>query len=84
MPSAIVEKVVIGMKIYPLDILKCPICRRLFRNKDLVVVDVINTMIHVTCVRYTLYELKDIGTYEAMKKIYLIHDHPDDIRYRDD
>jgi len=55
--------------------LRCPKCQRLYKNKDRVFLDEINTVLHQSC--YTLDSLKiiDRGTYrEIIERYDFFHD----------
>lgn len=49
----------------------CPKCKRYFRKKDNVVLDILNTVIHFHCVDldYTI-PLKNSGTFKKIVKLY--------------
>ncbi|RPF55267.1 hypothetical protein EDC24_0138 [Aquisalibacillus elongatus] len=47
------------------DRIKCPDCKRFFKNKDRVFIDEINTIIHQKCYAPgKILEVKDNGTYK--------------------
>lgn len=46
--------------------LKCPHCRSFYKNSDIVVLDEMNTVIHMSCHTKTDFEVKDRGTYRSI------------------
>ncbi|MDQ0481070.1 hypothetical protein QO000_000023 [Alkalihalobacillus hemicentroti] len=51
--------------------LRCPICNRLYMNKDWVFLDELNTVIHQSCYKSTgLLNITDNGTYRYMIEKY--------------
>lgn len=57
--------------------LRCPHCRRYYKNKDQVVLDEINTVIHMRCYSASDFGIKDRGTYRALIERY---DYFEDLR----
>ncbi|RDW21433.1 hypothetical protein CWR48_03255 [Oceanobacillus arenosus] len=54
-----------------MEMIRCPKCSRFFRKKDIVNLDICNTVIHATCVdEQWIYPIKDIGTYAGFVKKY--------------
>lgn len=55
---------------YDFNRLKCPICRRFYKNNSPVVLDILNTVLHIKC--YTSYNfiIKDRGTYRSIIEKY--------------
>lgn len=41
--------------------IKCPVCKRVFEEKDKVSVDVLNTIIHFDCVYNNDFQIKTTG-----------------------
>lgn len=53
------------------DRLRCPNCNRLYKMKDQVFLDDLNTVIHQKCYSpYTTYAVKDKGTYKEIMERY--------------
>lgn len=51
------------------DRLRCPVCKSIYKNKDIVLLDEINTVIHLKCYsRYKANTLQvvDKGTYRQL------------------
>ena len=51
------------------DRIKCPVCKRYYKNRDKVYVDLINTIIHQDCyLPERFLQIKDCGTYKQILK----------------
>ncbi|MGE8081454.1 hypothetical protein [Peribacillus loiseleuriae] len=48
----------------------CNDCRKAFKEDDLIVIDVMNTLCHQFCFPVELYEIKDRGTYKEIGEKY--------------
>lgn len=54
-----------------MNLIRCPLCGTLYRKKDLVVLDIVNTITHSRCVdRENCFPIKDSGTYGQILKAY--------------
>ncbi|HEY4600099.1 MAG TPA: hypothetical protein VIG73_02210 [Cerasibacillus sp.] len=61
-------------KKYELDLIRCPICQSFFKQRDIVAIDILNTMSHAKC----LYEnpvqikldIKEVGKYQEIVNKY--------------
>ncbi|GIN98103.1 hypothetical protein J6TS1_39730 [Siminovitchia terrae] len=48
----------------------CPICRNVFQETDVVLLDIINTLIHVHCYTQDYDSITDKGTYKDLSEKY--------------
>ena len=46
--------------------LRCPLCSRFYKNKDMVFLDIINTVIHQRCYTLDTLPIIDRGTYREI------------------
>lgn len=53
------------------DRLRCPHCTRIYKMKDQVFLDDLNTVVHQKCYSpYKIYSVKDKGTYQEIMERY--------------
>lgn len=50
--------------------IRCPICKQLYKNEDMVFMNVLNTIIHTQCYRASPFSIIDNGQFDEILKRY--------------
>lgn len=56
---------------YEINRIRCPVCHRYYLNKDIVYLDISNTIIHQRCYdKERFFPIKHVGTYRKLMEKY--------------